>query len=124
MGTPWTNPVTLPDRDTTLSDEAIDPQAFETLRRKALRLTERLTPRLSGLPATGAGMAELQTILKSSLFELMCDDLDPVQERPPPKPENAKTYESYKRRVAEGRTIPKNYKRPIRIPDEKLLANL
>ena len=116
--------ITNPDRDTTLSDDAIDPQAFETLRQKALRLTERLTPTISGLTATGAGMAELQTILKSSLFELMCDDLDPVQERPPPKPENAKTYESYKRRVAEGRTIPKNYKRPIRIPDEKLLANL
>ena len=31
-----------------LSDEAIDPQAFETLRQKALRLTERLTPTLSG----------------------------------------------------------------------------
>ena len=119
-----TNPVTLPDRDSTLSDDAIDPQAFETLRQKALRLTERLTPTISGLPATGAGMAELRTILKSSLFDLMCDDLDPTQERPQPKPGSRKTYESYKRRVAEGRTIPKNYKRPTRIPDEKLLTNL
>ena len=65
-------------------------------------------------------MAELQTVLKSSLFELMCDDLDPVRERPTPTPQNKKKAESYKRRVAAGLLIPKNYKRPIRIPDEKL----
>ena len=74
----------------------------------------------SGLPATGAGMAELQTLLKSSLFDLMCDDLDPPpKERPPPKPESVRAMEGLKRRIAEGRTIPKR-RRQMRIPDDEL----
>ena len=51
----------------------------------------------TGLPATGAGMAELQTLLKSSLFDLMCDDLDQFpKERPPPKPESVRAMEGLK----------------------------
>ena len=65
-------------------------------------------------------MVELQTLLKSTLFDLMCDDLDPApKERPPPKPESVRAMEGLKRRIAEGRTIPKR-RRAIRIPDYDL----
>ena len=50
-----------------LSDDAIDPSAFEALRQKALRclgtdgaLAEKLSPVISGLAADGRGVAELQ----------------------------------------------------------------
>ena len=51
----------------TLSDDAIDPSAFEALRQKALRclgtdgaLAEKLSPVISGLAADSQGVAELQ----------------------------------------------------------------
>ena len=64
-------PVGLTDLE---MDDCIDPRAFETLRQKALRclgplgfpgtIAERLSPRISALEVSGAGMAELRRILQ------------------------------------------------------------
>ena len=80
-------------------------------------------PRISALPVSSAGMAELQKILKSSLFELMCDNLETAPPKIVPKPESVKKYEQHKLRKAQGKKI-KYWKRKYvspRIPDEQLL---
>ena len=65
-------------------------------------------------------MAELQKILKSSLFELMCDNLKTERPKHIPKPSSVRSYEQLKIKMAQG-FKKKTFKRPsVRIPDEQL----
>ena len=66
-------------------------------------------------------MAELQKILTSSLFELMCDNLKTERPKHIPKPASVRSYEQLKIKLAQGIVKRKYSKRPsVRIPDEQL----
>ena len=56
--------VSDPELGSKVQDVDVDPQAFGTLQQKALRclgtIEERLSPKISALKASGAGMVELQ----------------------------------------------------------------
>ena len=67
------------------------------MRGKVERELTGLLERVSGLPVSGAGMAELQSILRPSLFDLVITrGREPP--RPPPKPESVRSMEKRKMR--------------------------
>ena len=122
-----------PDLESTVhtkaEDNDVDPQAFGALQQKALRclgtIEERLSPRIAALKASGAGTVELQRILQSSLFELLCEDLETEHPKQPPKPENVRKYEREggkegRRRKRKLGKPSKNKRLPCVIADDEL----
>ena len=103
---------------------------LQVMRGKVERELTGLLERVSGLPVSGAGMTELQSILRPSLFDLVITG-GKEPPRPPPKPESVRSHESRKMRrrqraLESGQFEPWSKKprkaRRSRIPDEEWAA--
>ena len=102
------------------------------MRGKVERELTGLLGRVSGLPVSGAGMAELQSILRPSLFDLVITG-GSEPPRPPPRPESVMAHERRKlrrrqRALESGKTEPWS-KKPrkascSRISDEEWAAKM
>ena len=110
--------------DHSVADDAVDPDAFQVMRSKVARELTSLSERVLGLPASGAGIAELQSILRPSLFDLVMPRPAP---RPPAKPESVKRRMQRQKQVREGRLVKPQKKqvwKPVRISDEEWAAKM
>ena len=99
------------------------------MRSKVARELASLSERVLGLPASGAGIAELQSILRPSLFDLVMPRPAP---RPPAKPESVKRMLQRQKQIREGRLPKWNVKgaqkkqvwKSPKIPDEEWVAKM
>ena len=97
---------------------------FQMMRSKVARELASLSERVLDLPASGAGIAELQSILRPSLFDLVMPKAAP---RPPAKPESVKRRLQRQKQVREGRLVkkpPKSVWKTPKITDEEWVAHL
>ena len=101
----------------------IDPFKLQIMRSKVARELASLSERVLELPASGAGIAELQSILRPSLFDLVMPRPAP---RPPAKPESVKRRLHYHKQKREGRLRPqkKQVGKSPKIPDAEWVAKM